>query len=283
LTKCPDVVHVRSVNGGQTWGAINDVAQGGTLFAGRNDIAVAGSAGVIINFNVDVVGETGSKLFAIASNDDGVTWASPIRLTTSPNDSDHGSIIGAGNAAYLVWHDDRDLTNREIYFRETLDAGASWQAEEPVSTGALGDSSTPLDAVTPNYVHVIWIDNRGGTYQVYYRRRGVTPVRVDAGATGSGGAFGTGGASGGGASGGGTSDGGPSGSGGAGGASVDSGASAVSGRDGGGMASSARSGSDGACGCRSAASEPNAAGAPLGLGLLGVVAARRRGRRLRKA
>ncbi len=174
--KCPDVFHMRSIDGGASWDSIVNVAKGGAGFAGRNDIAVAGSSGVIINYNVEVPGESGSKLFAIASSDDGATWADPIRLTTSENESDHGSIIGSGNSAYLVWHDDRDPSNREIYYRQTRNAGVSWDDEEPVSSGAAGDSSTPLNAVTPGFTHVIWIDNRGGNYQVYYRRRALQSV-----------------------------------------------------------------------------------------------------------
>jgi hypothetical protein len=169
--KCPDVFHVRSTDGGENWGSIVNVANGGTGFAGRNDIAVSGTSDVVINYNVDLAGETGSKLFAVASNDDGVTWNEPVRLTASPNASDHGSILGTRDATYLVWHDDRDPTNREIFYRRTGTGGLSWDDEEQVSTGIAGDSTTPLNAVTPDYVHVIWIDNRAGTYQVYYRRR----------------------------------------------------------------------------------------------------------------
>ena len=88
--RCPDVFHVRSLDGGQSWRSITDVVNGGARFAGRNDIAVAGTSNVVINYNIDVPGETGSKLFAVASNDDGATWAAPIRLTTAPNASDHG-------------------------------------------------------------------------------------------------------------------------------------------------------------------------------------------------
>ena len=185
--KCPDVFHMRSVDGGENWSSIVNVVNGGAYFAGRNDIAVAGSSNVVINYNVDVPGETGSKLFAIASSDDGATWADAIRLTFSANASDHGSIIGAGDAAYLVWHDDRDAANREIFYRRTPNGGVSWDAEERVSTGAAGDSSTPLNAITRGFAHVMWIDNRGGTYQVYYRRRALeSSPTPDAGAPDAG-------------------------------------------------------------------------------------------------
>jgi hypothetical protein len=180
--RCPDTFHVRSLNGGLTWGTVANVANGGTYFAGRNDIAVAGSSSVIINYNVDVPGETGSKLFAIASQDNGATWGTPIRLTFSPNASDHGSIIGSGTSAYLAWHDDRDPTNREIYYRHTPNGGVSWDLEEQVSSGAAGDSSTPLNAVTPGYAHVMWLDNRSGSYQIHYRRRDLSAAPItDAG------------------------------------------------------------------------------------------------------
>lgn len=180
--RCPDTYHVRSTDGGTTWGPITNVAEGGAYFSGRNDIAVAGASGVVINYNVDVEGETGSKLFAVASPDDGATWGTPVRLTFSPNASDHGSIIGDGDEVHLVWHDDRAAPNREIFYRRSLDAGASWEDEEQVSSGAAGDSSTPLDAVTSEHLHVIWIDDRDGSYQVYYRRRALDrAMGVDAG------------------------------------------------------------------------------------------------------
>ena len=50
------------------------------------------------------------------------------------------------------------------------------------------DSSTPLDAVTPSYVHVMWLDNRSGTFQIYYRRRSVSASTGDGDAGTSGGA-----------------------------------------------------------------------------------------------
>ncbi|HVE83260.1 MAG TPA: sialidase family protein, partial [Myxococcales bacterium] len=184
--KCPDTFHVRSVNGGTTWGTITNVAGGGAYFSGRNDVAVAGSSDVVINYNVDVQGETGSKLFVVRSADDGLTWGTPVRLTYSANASDHGSIIGAGNGVHLVWHDDRTPGNREIYYRSSTSGGATWDPEEQVSSGAAGDSSTPLDAVTSGFLHVIWIDNRGGTYQVYYRSRAL-PAAPDGGQPADGG------------------------------------------------------------------------------------------------
>ncbi|MEO6687725.1 MAG: sialidase family protein [Dokdonella sp.] len=167
---CPDVFHIASLNGGATWGTEVNVANAGAAFAGRNDIAVTSSS-VVINYNRDVVGSDGQKLFAVRSTDNGATWETPIQLTTTPGSSDHGSIIGDGGAVHLAWHDARDPQNLEIYYRRSLDSGGTWEDEEHVSTGAAGDSSTPLLAASANAVHVLWIDRRGGSFQVYYRRR----------------------------------------------------------------------------------------------------------------
>ncbi|MEO7324427.1 MAG: sialidase family protein, partial [Dokdonella sp.] len=130
------------------------------------------------NYNRDVDGSEGQKLFAIRSTDNGATWETPIQLTTTPGSSDHGSIIGDGAAVHLAWHDARDPQNLEIYYRRSLDSGGTWEDEEHVSTGAAGDSSTPLLAVSANDVHVLWIDRRGGSFQVYYRRRAGEPSDI---------------------------------------------------------------------------------------------------------
>jgi len=170
FANCPDVFHIASMDGGTTWGAEVDVANAGAAFAGRNDIAVTTSS-VVINYNRDVEGLDGQKLFAVRSTDNGATWETPIQLTTTPGSSDHGSIVGDGAAVHLAWHDARDPQNLEIYYRRSLDSGGTWEDEEQVSTGAAGDSSTPLLAVSANGVHALWIDRRGGSFQVYYRRR----------------------------------------------------------------------------------------------------------------
>ena len=251
---CPDTFYVGSLDGGVTWGSLVNVAKAGAAFSGRNDIAVASPTSVVINFNQTVSGMAGDKMFVVRSGDRGMTWGAPVQLTTGSGGSDHGSIIGYGASVHLVWHDDRDTGNREIYYRGSTNAGVSWNPEERVSSGAAGDSSTPLNAVTPGYLHVIWIDNRGGTYQVYYSRRA-----AGAGGTGGsgGGTGGTGGSGGiGGASGRGGTGGMSGAGGGTGGAAGSGGASGTGGRGGtsggaggaGGAAGRGGSGGGGAAG-----------------------------------
>src|SRR5262249_11383621 len=60
------------------------------------------------------------------------------------------------------------------------------------SNGTTADSSTPLVAVTPAFVHLVWLDHASGTFQLHYRRRavGTAPPGPDAGVADSGGSCG---------------------------------------------------------------------------------------------
>ncbi len=183
FASCPDVFYIGSNDGGATWGPEVRIANAGAFFAGRNDIAAATPSNVVINYNRNVTSAQGQKMFVRRSTNGGSTWEPEVQLTATPGESDHGSIIGYGSAVHLAWHDSRVAGNLEIYYRGSSDGGATWDAEERVSSGAAGDSSTPLLAVSAGYLHALWLDRRGGSYQIYYRRRAVAapPIPIDAG------------------------------------------------------------------------------------------------------
>ncbi len=72
-----------------------------------------------------------------------------------------------GNTVHLVWTDDRD-GNEEVYYKRSLDEGESWLEEERVSADE-AKSIQPCVSAADNHVHVIWRDDRSGTYEVLYR------------------------------------------------------------------------------------------------------------------
>jgi uncharacterized protein (TIGR03382 family) len=182
---CPDTFYIGSTDGGASWGTEVPVSYSGAAIAGRNDVAVAGASSVVINFNrsAENTADANPHMFTVHSPDNGKTWDPAIQLTNQPGQADHGSIIGDGRNVHLAWHDSRDGT-LAIYYTLSTTEGTSWIPEERVSTAMGTESSTPVDAVTPSYVHVMWLDHRSGTYQIYYRRRAVTP---DAGGGGDAG------------------------------------------------------------------------------------------------
>jgi len=169
---CPDTFYIGSSDGGDTWGAEIPVSISGEAIAGRNDVAVAGASSVVINFNRAAQGtaDANPHLFAVRSPDNGASWEPAVQLTNTGGSSDHGSIVGASRSVFLAWHDSRD-GKLAIFYRHSTNEAMAWEPEERVSTPIVTDSSTPLLAVTADHVHALWLDARGGSYQIYYRRR----------------------------------------------------------------------------------------------------------------
>jgi MYXO-CTERM domain-containing protein len=187
---CPDTFYIGSLDGGTTWSTEVPVSYSGAAIAGRNDVAVAGTSSVVINFNrsAENSADNNPHMFVARSGDNGATWDPALQLNDTPGQADHGSIIGDGADVHLAWHDSRDGA-LAIYYTLSRDEGRTWIAEERASTATGTDSSTPLVAVTPGYAHVMWLDHRSGTYQIYYRRRAIAalPAGADAGTPGDGG------------------------------------------------------------------------------------------------
>ncbi len=172
FTVCPDTFHIGSLDGGVTWGTMVPVDYSGAAFAGRNDIAVAGTSSVIVNFNRAAEGtaDANPHMFAVRSPDNGATWDTPVQLTNTTGSSDHGSIIGGGRSVFLAWHDSRSGT-LEIRYSHSTDEGITWVPDEKVSTPTNAEGSTPLLSLTDGYVHALWLDKRTGPFQIMYRRR----------------------------------------------------------------------------------------------------------------
>lgn len=180
---CPDTFYMGSLDGGDTWSAEVPVSYSGAAIAGRNDIAVTGPSSVIVNFNrsTENTADANPHMFVVRSTDNGTNWDTAVQLTDTPGSSDHGSIIGSGSSVYLAWHDSRDGA-LAIFYRQSTNEGMTWDPEERASLGTTADSSTPLLAVSPGYVHAMWLDHRSGSYQIYYRRRSrpASPMNPDA-------------------------------------------------------------------------------------------------------
>lgn len=174
FTVCPDTFHIGSLDGGTTWGTEKPVNYSANAFAGRNDIAVAGTSSVIVNFNRGIPGtpDTNPQMYVVRSPDNGATWNAPVELTNHPTgSSDHGSIIGDSRSVFLAWHDSGTNGILDIRYAHSVDDGVTWSAVEKASTPTTTEASTPLLAVSAGYVHALWLDKRTGPFQVMYRRR----------------------------------------------------------------------------------------------------------------
>jgi Neuraminidase (sialidase) len=98
-----------------------------------------------------------------------------------------------GPRLYVVWTDGRNGSN-DIYFRRSVDEGATWEPEVRLDTDVAGaaHSYAPRIVCQGARVHVVWQDLRNGSADVYYRGSsdyGVTwtpaEIRLDTDAAGS--------------------------------------------------------------------------------------------------
>ena len=60
-----------------------------------------------------------------------------------------------------------------------MDSGVSWSTDTCLTSGS-GDSETPFIGLSDSIVHVVWVDNRDGNHEIYYKRNpdGNLPVGI---------------------------------------------------------------------------------------------------------
>src|SRR4030095_12008333 len=120
------------------------------------------------------------KLFLVlaiifATGDIQAQWLAYVRLTfdaaVSITPFNYKSIAADGpqqSEVHAVWYDDRD-GNFEIYYKRSPDQGLSWGSDTRLTTN-LGTSWFSTITVSGMQVHVVWMDNRDGNYEIYYKR-----------------------------------------------------------------------------------------------------------------
>ena len=94
---------------------------------------------------------------------------------------------GAGNRVFVVWRDNRNGMNTDIWFRSSADGGATWGAEVRLDTDGAGTHASEepsLAADAEGNVYVAWQDVRAGSsYDIYFNRsadHGATWLPTDA-------------------------------------------------------------------------------------------------------
>ena len=99
-------------------------------------------------------------------------WQPDQRLTTdaaNSNTSDNNAwcVAASGDTVHVVWYDTRD-GNSEIYYKGSTDGGTTWDSDKRLTTDA-NVSWFPSVAVAGTAVHVVWMDNRDGNFETYYK------------------------------------------------------------------------------------------------------------------
>ncbi len=108
------------------------------------------------------------EIYYRRSLNNGQTWQPLVRITNRLGESEFPAMAVSGTVVHAVWVDRRD-GNREIYYARSTDNGATWSANNRLTSNA-ADSVHPSIAVSGSTVHVVWHDARAGSREVFYKR-----------------------------------------------------------------------------------------------------------------
>ncbi len=73
-----------------------------------------------------------------------------------------------GGILHVVWYDGR-AGQCEIFYKRSTDDGTTWTADTRI-TNTPGNSDYPSVAVQDLFIHVVWMENDAGEWEVYYVR-----------------------------------------------------------------------------------------------------------------
>jgi hypothetical protein len=159
-----EIYYKRSTDGGVSWGTDTRLTNN-SAFSLYPSVAVSGSiVHVVWMDNRD----GNDEIYYKRSTDGGVSWGTDTRLTNNPSSSGNPSVAVSGSIVHVVWRDYRD-GNEEIYYKRSTDGGVSWGTDTRL-TNNTASSWSPSVAVSGSIVHVVWMDNRDGNAEIYYKR-----------------------------------------------------------------------------------------------------------------
>ncbi len=163
-----DVYYMRSTDNGATWG--EEVL----LATSSDDQGPQAISAYDSNVHVIWVEEVwpgpNYYLYYRRSTDNGVTWGAAEQLSGPSPVISNPDISVLGDEVNIVWADRiDDGENAEIYFKESIDGGITWNDDLRL-TDAANDSWRPSIVLVDNMKHVVWHDMRDGNNEIYYKR-----------------------------------------------------------------------------------------------------------------
>lgn len=168
------IYYRRSTDEGATWSADVVLAEDGQPHL--TDPIEANGANVYVVYlrNIGTVTDWCCRreigdIYLRRSTDGGLTWLPESRLTTAGG-AYRISLAVSGQQVHLIWMDYRRADAiSEIYYRRSLDGGATWEPEGLLVPAAAGSAGLgrPQAAALGDSVHVVWADDRDANPRCY--------------------------------------------------------------------------------------------------------------------
>lgn len=160
-----EIYYKRSTDRGENWGTDRRLTTHSAV-SDQPSVAVSGLV-LHVMWRDDRDGNT--EIYSKRSADGGLNWGADTRLTNNTAVSQYPSVATSDSIVHVVWKDDRDGPNGEIYYKRATNAGLNWETDTRL-TNNIGGSELPSVAVAGPVVHVVWRDDRDGNWEVYYKR-----------------------------------------------------------------------------------------------------------------
>lgn len=184
-----DIQATMSADAGDSWSTPfrldSDIA--GNSYSGAADVALGSSGDVFVAW--EDARDVGNDVYVAHSPDGGLTYDEDVRVDVGDPDGQSNAFdpqicVGGSGYAYVVWHDDRNGDNHDIYVNYTLDGGERWIGAFRLETDGpgVGNSLDPVCVAHESRLHVVWRDRRveNYAYDVYYRQvNGGIPIDAE--------------------------------------------------------------------------------------------------------
>jgi hypothetical protein len=108
------------------------------------------------------------EIYYERSVDGGVNWTPGMRLDNDTTGSYYSTVACYDQNVHAVWTDVRTGVG-ELFRRRSTNNGATWEPAVALTTaGYLADNASIT--MQQDTIHVVWVDQRDGNYEIYYKR-----------------------------------------------------------------------------------------------------------------
>lgn len=172
-----EIYYKRSIDGGESWETDTRLTND-TTFSATPSVSVSGTDVHVLwtdyLYGPDPLAGGTPRIYYKRSTDAGISWEPDTLLIN--NYSFSPSVSAIESTVHVVWSDARDGGNAEIYYKRSTDRGLSWQPDIRLTNNP-GNSFQPSIVsgrstvfVSGRYVPVVWMDDRDGNWEIYYKR-----------------------------------------------------------------------------------------------------------------
>jgi hypothetical protein len=159
-----EIYYKRSADGGSTWGTETRLTNN-QYVTHIPSIAVSG-ANIYILFGD---GRNGSMdIYFKKSANNGSTWGSDTRLTTTAYNEWFSSVAVNSADIYVVFRQDISANSYKISYLESNNSGSKWSKVTALTSSV--ECMMPSVCASGLNKHIVWRDYRDGNYEMYYKR-----------------------------------------------------------------------------------------------------------------